>query len=165
MIPIIFVYSHDNIFQGVKQESSHLAIRRNDNDGNQLFEKIVFDEAYLIKFRELFFDAQAEVTPALSAYMKDVPVGPHSLETQDFSTNRDYIIHLIMPRNYLQVMTKPVDIKIKQFLIAYIMYRWLETKLSDEAEMYLERAYKVLDDAKRMLDRRTDRQTIAHQLF
>jgi len=157
MKPVTFIYSHDNIFQGVKQEASHLAIRKADKDGNSLFEQMVFDEAYLPKFRELFFDAQAEVTPALSAYMKEIPVEPEYFETQDFSKNRDYTFSLIMPDDFNFHLVKPVDIKIRQFLISYIMYRWLETKLPGDAATFFERAGKVLTEVKALLSVRVGR--------
>lgn len=58
---LTFIYSHDDIFGSVKQESSLHSIRQTDKDGNPMFETLVFDEAYLIKFRELFFNAQAQI--------------------------------------------------------------------------------------------------------
>lgn len=154
MKPLVFIFSHDAIFQGVKQESSQLAIRKSDRDGNPLFEQIVFDEAYLPKFRELFFDAQAEVIPAVSRYMRDIPSEAEYFEHTDFTKDRDYTFSLLMPRDFNMHMAKPVDIKIKQFLIAYIMYRWLETKLPEEAATYMERANMVLMEAKGALERR-----------
>ena len=155
MKPLVFMFSHDNIFAGVKQETSLLAERKFDEDNNSLFEELVFDEEYLIKFRELFFDAQAEVTPALSAYMRDIPVEGGYFEEQDFSSDRDYIFNLLMPDDWNFHLVKPVDIKIRQFLIAYIVYRWLETKLPQEALIYQQRAKDVLQDAKVLLDKRT----------
>lgn len=163
--PITFIFTHDSIFQGVKQEASQLAIRKSDKEGNSLFEQLVFDEAYLPKFRELFFDAQAEVTPALSAYMKEIPADPMCFETQDFSKDRDYIFHLLMPEDFNRHMVKPIDIKIKQFITAYIMYRWLETKVPELAATFFERAMKVKDEAKELLERRNTRPKINHQWF
>ncbi|MCL2650322.1 MAG: hypothetical protein FWD60_04745 [Candidatus Azobacteroides sp.] len=154
MNPLMFIYSHDNIFASVKQEASLLAIRRTDADGNNLFEQLVFDEAYLILFRQLFFEAQAEVTVAFSGYMKDVPTEADYFETQDFFENRDYVFYLVMPDDWNFHLFKPVDIKVKEYLIAYIMYRWLETKLPQEAATYLQRATAVLDDSRNLLEKR-----------
>lgn len=164
-IPLTFIYSHDNIFQGVKMESSLSYKNKVDAEGNNLFEQLVFDEAYFPKFRELFFDAQAEITPALSAYMKDVPVEPAYHESQDFSKDRDYIFHLLMPEDFDRHMTHSIDIKIKQFIIAYIMYRWLEIKLPSDAAIFAERAVKVKDEAKELLERRIGMVKIRHQWF
>ncbi len=52
-------------------------------------------------------------------------------------------------------MIKPIDIKIKQFIIAYIMYRWFETKVPELAATYFERAMEVKGEAKELLERRT----------
>lgn len=164
-IPLIFIYSHDNIFQGVKQESSLSYKNKVDKDGNNLFEQLVFDEAYLPKFRELFFDAQAEVNPALSAYMREIPVEPAYHEIQDFSKDRDYTFHLLMPYDYDGHMTHSIDIKIRQFIIAYIMYRWLEIKLPSDAGIYFERSERVKDKARELLERRTTTTKINHQMF
>lgn len=155
MKPLTFIYSHDNIFAAVKQESSLLAVRQYDKEGDGLFEKLVFDEEYLRLFRSLFFEAQAEVTPALSAYMKDVPVEPEYFEVRDFSKDRDYIFYLAMPDDWNFHLTNPVDTKVREFLVAYIMYRWLETKLPEEATVYLNRASDVLENAKNLLEKRT----------
>ncbi|MDR1937036.1 MAG: hypothetical protein LBQ73_00875 [Tannerellaceae bacterium] len=161
MIPLIFIYSHDSVFQDVKQEASLLAVRKRDqkgnsedNDGNSYFDLFVFDDAYLVKFRELFFDAQAEVTPVLSAYMKLNPPGHGYFETLDFTKDVDCTFDLIMPDDFLMALSKPVDIKIRQFFIAYIMYRWLETKMFEEASIYRERAYSLLDEIKSLLEKR-----------
>ena len=155
MNPVTFIYSHDNIFTSVKMEASLLAVRRHDKNDNNMFDELVFDEAYLILFRQLFFEAQAEVTVALSAYMKEVPVEPDFFETQDFFENRDYVFHLAMPDDWNFHLNRPVDIKVKEFLVAHIMYKWLETKLPQEAAIYLQRATSVLQDARNMLEKRT----------
>lgn len=155
MIPLTFIYSHDSVFQSVKQESSQLAIRKKDNEGNSMFENLVFDEAYLIKFRELFFQAQAKVTPALSKYMKDVPVEPECYEKQDFTKNRDYIFHLLMPDDFNQSLRHSIDISIDKFLYEYILYEWLKTKSPQDAATYLESANDALKDVKSNLEVRT----------
>lgn len=162
MTPLIFIYPHDDIFQSVKLEASLYAERKYNPEGDIQFEILVFDEEYFILFRQLFFEAQAEVTVALSAYKKDVPVEPDYFETKDFSKNRDYIFYLSMPDDWNFHLTHPVDIKIKEFLTAYIMYRWLETKVPQDAAMYLQRATSVLSDVKRMLENRTKSNRLLH---
>jgi hypothetical protein len=154
MKPLIFIYPHDDIFQDVKQESSYLAERMSDKEGNSLFESLVFDEEYLTLFRQLFSDARSQVTPALSAYMKDIPAEAEFYEAQDFTKDRNYEIILAMPDDFNFHLAKPVDAKIRQFLIAYILYRWLETKLPEQAFIYQARAEKILSEAKNLLDKR-----------
>ena len=165
MNPIVLIYSRDSVFQSVKQESSLLAERKFDANGESLFEQLVFDEEYPVLFRQLFFEAQAEVTVALSGYMKDVPVEPDYFETQDFTKDTDYIVCLSVPKDWNFHLAKPVDIKVKEFIVAYILYRWLETKLPEEASVYLRRAQSVLEDAKGMLEKRTKPVRTAHRYW
>jgi len=165
MNPVTFIYSHDNIFASVKQEASLLAVRRYDKNDNNLFDELVFDEGYLILFRQLFFDAQAEVTVALLAYMRDVPVEPINFETQDFSKDRDFVFWLVMPEDWNFHLAKPVDIKVKEFIVAYIMYRWLETKLPDESLIYLQRTNSALEKARIMLEKRTKLMRFRHEYW
>jgi hypothetical protein len=152
---LVFIFSCENIFQSAKMEASQFAVRRFDKNGANLFDELVFDEAYIPKFRELFFEGQAEIISALSAYMKDVPVTPGYFETQDFSKDRDFRFELAMDDDFNPHLSKAVDIKIKEFLVAYILYRWLETKTPEYAAIYFERLTKVKDEIRRMLEIKT----------
>lgn len=151
---ISFLFSHDDIFAGVKQESSLLSERRFDAQGNTLFDELVFDEEYLILFRRLFFEAQANLIPAVSAYLKYNSFDDGFFETRDFTEDRDLSLHLLMPADYFDAYTTAVDIKIKEYLIAYIMYRWLETKMPQEAATFFQRSAACLNDVKNNLEKR-----------
>ena len=130
---LTFIYPHDDIFDAVKQESSLYSIRQTDRDGNPMFETLVFDEAYLVKFRELFFNAQAQIIPVLSAYQRDIPEEPEYLERKDFSKDRDFTCHLNMPEDFPAQLSRPIEDYIFNFLKDWIMYKWLETKMPDVA--------------------------------
>lgn len=134
---LTFIYSHDDIFGSVKQESSLHSIRQTDKDGNPMFETLVFDEAYLIKFRELFFNAQAQIIPTISAYQKDIPVDPYYFERKDFTKDRDFICYLNMPNDFMMSMARPIEDYIFNFLKDWIMYKWLETKMPNIASVFL----------------------------
>jgi hypothetical protein len=136
-------------------EASLFAVRQYGKQGESLFDVLVFDEAYVPKFRELFFDGQAEIISALSGYMKDVPQGSAFFETQDFSKDRDFRFELSMSDDFNLHLAKAVDIKIKEFLVSYILYRWLETKMPEYAAIYLERLTKVKGEIKKMLEAKT----------
>lgn len=164
MEPLIFIYTHDDIFEGVKQESSQLGVRQRDESGS-LFDRLVFDEAYFSKFRELFFDAQSEVAPVVSRYAEEIEANSACFETQDFSTNRDYMFTLFMPDRFMMSMKRPVYICIRQFFIAYILYRWLETKLPDVSSIYLVRANETLLRVKALLEMRSGPTRRAHRLW
>lgn len=151
-----FIHSGESIFKGVKQESSHVAVRRKDEQGTPTFEELVFDEEYMILFRELFFDARANITSACSAYLKTV-TDDGVFDSQNFDTEQNFALQLTLPNTFVASMSDSVSIKMKAYLIAYIMYRWMETKLPNEAGTYLMRAETHLQDMKRFLEMRTGR--------
>ncbi|GAB6119221.1 hypothetical protein [Dysgonomonas termitidis] len=134
---LTFIFSHEQVFRAVKQESSQLAVRRQDKNGNPLFEQLVFDEAYLPRFRELFFHAQGQVAPVLAAYQKDIPVNVSYFERADFTTDRDYIVYLGMDDDFNMHMARPVEDYIFHFIKDWIMYEWLKDKSPDDASVYL----------------------------
>lgn len=151
---LTLIQTHDDIFKSVKMESSYLAERKTDQQGNPAFEDFVFDEEYLILFRSLFFDARANVTSATVAYVKGMVPDADYFDSQNFDTEKDFVLQLTMPDNFVQQMSNSVSIKMKDYLVAYVMYRWLETK-SQEAGVYLQRAEICLQDMKRYLEMRT----------
>ena len=151
---LTLIQTHDDIFKGVKMESSYLAERKVDGQGSPTFEDFVFDEEYLILFRSLFFDARANVTSATVAYVKGMAPDAFYFDGQNFDTEKDFVLQLTMPDNFVQQMNNSVNIKMKEYLVCFIMYRWLETK-SNEATTYLQRAEICLQDMKRYLEMRT----------
>lgn len=153
MIPITIDLSHDNIFQGVKMEASLLAERIRNEQGETMFEEFVFDEEYLIGFRQYFYEAQAELIPVFAAYMKNLPDWSTYFEGKDFSRNRDFKIRLSMPEDFLTPLAVAIEIKTKEYIIAYIMYRWLETKMPQYAAIYQARADKLREFIKSNLDK------------
>lgn len=165
MRPIVLIYSHDLMFQSVKQESSLLAVRKSDNEGNPLYESLVLDEAYLPKFRELFFNAQAQVTLCLAAYMRSVPTEPIYIERQDFSKDRDFVIHLSLSDDFNLHMVKPIEDYIFNFLKDWIMYQWLETKSTNDAVLFLNKTEKYKTDLMISLSQKSILRGRKHRLF
>ena len=135
MILVPYIFSHDSIAEAVKQESSLHAVRKQTEEGDNLFEELVFDEEYYRKLRELFFDAQAEVMDRFSPYMQYETESESAtiFEEADFTKDIDFTFTLLMPCRYNMQYNKQVSIKVREFIIAYIMYRWLETKVPEEA--------------------------------
>lgn len=166
MIVVPYVFSHDNIAEAMKQESSLYAERKLTEEGNSLFDELVFDEEYYRKFRELFFDAQAMVMDRFSAYMQYETDGEAYLfEEADFTIDRDFAFNLLMPDDYNQHYNKMVSIKTREFLVAYIMYRWLETKAPEEAAIYKGRADMTLIDARAYLEKRIARRRMSGNMY
>lgn len=133
---VSLTFPHDDVLEAVKQESSLYSIRQSDKDGNPMFEYLVFDEAYLSKFRELFFNAQAQLAPVLAAYQKYLPDNDDPLERRDFSNNKDYVVPLWVPNNFPSRLIRTVEDGIFSFLKDWIMYKWLETKDPNTAAVY-----------------------------
>lgn len=152
---LTFVWSHESVFESTKQESSILGMRKRDSDGKDLFEELVLDEAYPIKFRELFMEARAEVSDALSAFTRNIPNDMGYFDEYDHSQHRDFKLWLEVSDDWNDNLTTSVDVKLREYIVAYIMYRWLEMKLPQEAMMYHERATSVLARTKGLLNRPT----------
>jgi len=172
MKPLIFVYAHDNMLQYVKQEASQLAIRKrdgegfaSDKEGNTYFDLFVFDEAYTVKFRELFFDARAEIVHLLSAHLKKVPALARAIDEEDYDRTVNFRLILGMEDEWNCHLSKPLDSKIREFIIACIMYRWLETKLPEDAATYLMRADRLKQMIKDMSNTMLKPSRIDHRFW
>ena len=166
-IIVPYIFSHDHILEAVKQESSLYAERKIAENGESMFDMFVFDEEYYRKFRELFFDAQAKVIDRYGAYMQYVPETDEQyfFEEADFSIDRDFTFSLLMPCDYNQFYNKQVSIKTREFLVAYIMYRWLETKDAQDAALYKARADNALMDGRAYLEKRIARSRTSGNFF
>ena len=140
--------TYDNILKGVKMESSFLASRRADE--KLPFDKLVFDEEYNILFTTLFRDAQVNVISACTSYLDG------TYEYFDNSEFDESNFNLELTGDFLPQVVKSIEIKMREYLVAYIMYRWLETKMQ-EAQIYYQRAETHLQDMKRFLEMRTSR--------
>jgi hypothetical protein len=154
VIPMLFVYPQDVIFASVKEETSRLAIRRQQDAESSVFDLLVFDEDYMDKFKILFEDAQAEVLQRLQAFMKHVPAGnegPVQMPA-DYNQDRDFSFVLAVSDNFNFHLTKAVNTRISQFITAYICYRWFEFQLPDVATSYITRAEDAIENAKAMLN-------------
>jgi hypothetical protein len=150
MKTVTLIYPHDNLLQDVKREASYYAERKSDTAGESLFEQLVFDEEYAGKFRELFLEARAEIAPVFMPFSKDVPVGGY-FEQTDFQDDKNGIFHLSFD-SFPDAMIRPLDVKTREFLTAYIMYRWLETKATPDAQIYYARAESLKAAIRRILN-------------
>ena len=166
-IVVPYTFTRDHILEAVKQESSLYAERKITEEGVNLFEQLVFDDEYYRKFRELFFDAQAKVMDRYGAYMQYVPETDEQyyFEEADFSIDRDFSFSLLMPCDYNQFYNKQVSIKTREFLVSYIMYRWLETKAPQDAALFMHRADNSLMDGRAYLEKRVARSRTGGNIF
>jgi len=155
---IFFIYTKDTIQKAVKRETSLLAERRRDQQGQELLDELVMDEEYDITFKQLMNDAHAEIILNLAAhYLAETPtdLAPVFIEFPDFRQNRDFSLWLNMHEDWPKNYFKSVDIKLQGYITDYVCYRWLETKSPNDAATYFSRLNKTIDDVQRMLVRKT----------
>jgi hypothetical protein len=157
MIPVVLVYSWEEVFgSGVKQEMSLFAERQRDaQTGESLFDALVFDEEYMRLFRFLFAETSAEVDLAVAAYTQDIPPEMHWHEDLNYSDCPDYKLMLSMPDAWNANLTPALNSKIREYLVAKICYRWLETKAPQAALAFLERADAAMSKINSLLSQRT----------
>lgn len=169
---IFYLYSKDLIQRGVKMETSYLAERRpyphpapavsdlpdSENLRGEMYnELLVMDEEYDELFRRLFFQARAEISANIaSRYLSNTPTDlePVYREFPDFRQDRDFALWLDMPCDFPLQYQKSIDIKIEQFLIDYVCWRWLETKSPADAVTYQARLEQLKEDIRLLLVRR-----------
>jgi hypothetical protein len=143
----------------VKNETSDLAVRRlkeTPNGTQDMFDELVMDESHDYTFKRYFNQAHAEIMRYIPPeYLRDTPTDltPVFREFPDFRQDRDFNLWLIVPRGFVPNYRKSIDIKIEQFLIDYICYRWLETKSPNDAMAYFSRLEKTMRDVLSFLRR------------
>ena len=161
---LFFIYTHDNIQKAVKMETSLLAERRASYaDGGQMSgemynDLLIMDEEYEALFKRLFLQAHAEVIKNIPVgYLKNTPTDlePIYREFPDFRQDRDFVLWLILPETFPLQYKKSIDIKIEQFIIDYICWRWLENKSPQDANFYFVRLEQLVGDWKKLLANRT----------
>lgn len=165
---IFFIHTYDNIQMLVHQETSYLAERRSspllsrderfDAQSGELFnDLLVMDKEYDVLFRRLFLEAQAEISLRISSnYFKDLPTDfkPENNGHPSFKYGDDFLLLLQMHDDFAIEYKKSIDVKIQQFIIDYICWRWFETKSPRDAQFYFERWNKTISDIKSLLMRR-----------
>jgi hypothetical protein len=134
----------------VKNESSQLAARSFDKDGKPLFDKLVFDEAYMINFRRLFLNAQSEIMLLLPDRLIKTP-SDDWFDENNFNDDKDFVFFFLVNSN--THLFKMLDIKIQEYIDNSIMYQWLQTKHPDIAVVYAQNMVQLKDDIKRFVAR------------
>ena len=154
-----FIFTRDMLQKAVKLETSILAKHRKTKEGAEMLD-LVMDEEFAngIMFKRLMQDAHAEVVQNLSVnFLADTPTDMQTVLTQfpDFTQDRDFFLFLNMHDDWPTQYRKTTDIKLQQYLIDYISYRWLETKSPNDAATYYARLHKTIDDIQSLLCRKT----------
>lgn len=162
---IVIMFPFESIFNRVKEETSYIAERTYDTDGKLKYEELVFDEEYIDKFLELFQDAQANITQSCSAYLIDNEDEAYVVNDVDHQDEKDFMLTLFVPKDFKSTLVKTVNSQIRQYLVAYVCYRWLETKLTKQAEIFLGRADETLADIVSNLEKGDYPKRLKYRLF
>lgn len=146
----IYIYTSENIFKEVKNESSLMSARIKDKDGKSLFDTLVFDEAYMIMFRSLFLDAQSDITLMLPDRLIATP-SDSWFDENNFKDDKDFVFFFL--KDSSTHLFKTLDVKIQVYMINHIMFNWLKTKYPEMAVVYLQNMTGLKDDIKRLVSR------------
>jgi len=154
---IYFIFTHDQIQKAVKMETSLLAIRRKQQNAagetEDMLKELVMDEQYEPMFKRLFFQAHAEVISKISVnYLMDTPT---DFTSNDYKAERDFVLFLNMHCDFPLQYKPSIEIKLEQYLIDYICYRWLETKSPNDAATYASRLQPTIQEIQVLLIRKT----------
>lgn len=159
---IYFIFTHDLIQKGVKMETSYLAVRRKQQTASgemtEMLNELVMDEDHQILFKRLFLQAQSDIISNISVnYLADTPTNLNSLNSNfsDFRDDRDFALFLNMHNDFPLQYKRSIAVKLEQYLIDSVCYRWLETKSPDDAQTYQERLDPTLKEIKILLVRKT----------
>jgi len=152
----LFGFTKEEIFDAVKTESSLFAARKFTDKGDPLYSTLVFDEQYsevVPLFRGLFYEAQAEIINIIpDSLLQDTQVN----FIDEFAPDNFYFCLSFNPgqeKRYKFAYFKVINIKVKEALVSYIMYRWLETKMPEYANIYRTRFNSVLGDVRKNIRR------------
>lgn len=158
---ITFVHSHDTIQRYVHQETSYLAKRRfrenTQGEAIEMMDELVMDSEHDYLFRRLFQEAKSEIIFVIKpAFIADTPTDLKSVfaEYPDYRRDRDFALYLDVPNTFPVQYHKSIDTKIQQYLIDYILWRWLETKAPEEAATFKARLEKLVLEINNLLNRK-----------
>lgn len=159
---VFYIITGDTLSKAVKLETSLLAMRRKkqqpDGSLREMLDELVLDEDNAILFKRLMNEAHADIITNISSNMlADTPTDmePVLTEFPDFRQDMDTILYLNMHNDWPMQYKKSVDIKIRQYMIDYICWRWLETKSQEDAVTYQSRLYDTLESIRHLLVRKT----------
>lgn len=155
---IYFIKTHDTIQRNVHQETSYLAARKREDEF--AIDDLVMDEEHDELFRRLFNEAKANIILFISPlYIAKTPtdLSPVFAEYKDYRQDRDFLLWLNMPKTFPVQYQKSIDTKIQQYMVDYIVGRWLENKSPNDAVVYLTRLDRTVLEINNYLKRRNGR--------
>ena len=143
-----FVFSEESISRAVEEETTRAGKLARDNEGQSLLDDAVMDEEQAILFRRLFLETRAETLLFLSPWMINAREG--DFDANNFDDERDFSVVLDTTGRDMAMI---VDAKVREFIVAYIAYRWMETRLPGSASVVLARAATARETAVRAMSK------------
>lgn len=151
----IFTSTQEEIQKAVAMESSILGVRTKDNNGDTMLDELVLDQAYELFLRQYFLDARSRLIMDFQAYTKNIDPGTVYFDSEDATSYTDFVFAVDLPETFNKNMLIPITTNIKEFIVAYIMYRWLETKMPNIAGVYKSRTDAIVEVLKTLFNART----------
>ena len=151
---LTYTIGYEEMRRKVKEETSHLAIRQADDKGRSLFETLVFHEGYDTLFRSYFNSATASIADCFATYTKYLPASADEDDMSDRELYEDYIVQLPMPPNWNHSYAKGLETDTSDYLMNYILARWLESKLPPVSQLYEAKMREAGAKIKNKLNRR-----------
>lgn len=145
--------SAKEIQKRVEHETTNLAKDRAGQPGFT-FDNLVMDADQTLLFRTYFREACTKANDKCSAYTKFSPACQGEDDADITHLDEDFYIILAMPETFPVATSSLIDQAIYNHLIAFVIYRWLEIKLPNEAQLFRLRSEQNLSDLSSRLERR-----------
>ena len=153
------------IAERVEHETTVLALACKNRGQQQIYDNIIMDTDQLLNFRTYFKEAVATVQDKCSPYTRHNRPSQGEDDQDTTRLDEDLYIILHMPDQFPDITAAAVDKAIYNYLIAWVIFRWLEVKLPQEAQPFRIRAEQNLSGLSSRLERRTTPFRRPYRLF
>lgn len=136
----------------VERETSEVARRERDKDGNSLYEDLVMDSQYNDILNFAVKKAGAVINDTLSAYLD--PNTTYIYENGSIINDESLRYSLIFPPTFIRSNIPGINTSIHQYIVSYVCHEWYSAKLPEIAELYRVRMDAALQDIKHRLNMR-----------
>lgn len=150
----IFI-SAKEIQQRVEHETVLIAKQRTDQQGRPLYDQLVMDADSALLFRSCFREAATKAQDKCAAYTKNSPASNGEDDANVMQADEDFYAILALPETFPLSVSCLIDQAVYNHLIAWVLFRWYETKLPAEAQIFRLRSEQNLSDLTSRLERRT----------
>lgn len=153
------------IFLQVQHESVEIAKRRTNQQGQTLYSQLVMDSDHTLLFRNYFQEARTNILTKYTAYTKYHPTTNGEDTDNITGKDEDFFVTLILPFTFPPHSVPILHNITYEYLITWVLYRWFETKLPNEALLLRQRAELKLNEITSILEHRTHPSRRRYRLF